>query len=127
MAGRAKCDLKAGNARNVSPGNGLSVREGGTTMFRILIAGLAATFALIASAVAQDQNDVMSKILALGWIKAPATAPIAAVAHFKLTNGQMALGASDTSRFLQLNGNPPADQQLCRNRARVPMVRNFRL
>jgi hypothetical protein len=81
----------------------------GMAMFRILIAGLAATFALIGSAVAQDQNDLRSKILALGWIKAPATAPIAGVAHFKLTNGQMALDASDTSRFLQLNGNPPAD------------------
>lgn len=78
-------------------------------MFRVLIAGLAATFILIGCAVAQDQNDLGSKILALGWIKAPATAPIAGVAHFKLTNGQMALGASDTSRFLQLNGNPPAD------------------
>ena len=78
-------------------------------MFRILIAGLAATFALIGSAVAQDQNDLISKIQALGWIRAPATAPIAAVAHIKLTNGQMALGASDSSTFLQLNGNPPAD------------------
>ena len=78
-------------------------------MFRVLITALAATFALIGSAVAQDQNDLISKAQALNWMRAPATAPIAAVAHLKLTNGQMALGASDSSRFLELNGNPPAD------------------
>lgn len=78
-------------------------------MFNIWIMGLVAAFSLVVSAVAQqDQGDPMSKALALGWIRAPSTAPIAAVAHIKLTNGQMALGAADTSRFLQLNGNPPS-------------------
>jgi uncharacterized membrane-anchored protein len=77
-------------------------------MLRILMAGLVAVLAVV-NAVAQEQSDVMTKIMALGWIHAPASAPIAGVAHFKLTNGQMALGAADTSRFLELNGNPPAE------------------
>jgi uncharacterized membrane-anchored protein len=86
----------------------------GMPVLRTVIVGLAASFALVASAIAQSQsdaqsqNDVMSKIFALGWIKAPAIAPIAGVARIKLTNGQMALGESDTSRFVELNGNPPS-------------------
>jgi hypothetical protein len=41
-------------------------------MLRILMAGLVAAFAAIGSAVAQNQSDVMAKIMALGWIHAPA-------------------------------------------------------
>ena len=82
-------------------------------MLRTLIIALFASIGLAASAAAQNQpssqnaNDTISKIRALPWIKAPAIAPIGAVAHIKLTNGEMALGDSDTSRFLELNGNPP--------------------
>ena len=102
-------------------------------MLRALIVGLAVSLAVVAT-VAQSQNDtqsqsdVASKILALNWIKAPATAPIAGGCSYqthKWSDG--AWVRSDTSRFVELNGNPPVERQLCCISAQLPMVLGFRL
>ena len=57
--------------------------------------------------VSAQETDYVTQLKALHWIEAPASAPIDTKAHFKLTNGMIALGSADTDKFLQINGNLP--------------------
>jgi uncharacterized membrane-anchored protein len=64
--------------------------------------------ALPAGASTPEETAYVEGLKQLHWIEAPASAPIAANAHVKLGNGLLALGAADTDKFLQLNGNLPS-------------------
>jgi len=63
--------------------------------------------AVPSAAWATAEEDYVAKLKELRWIEAPTSAPIAENAHLKLTNGMIALGAADTDKFLQINGNLP--------------------
>ena len=60
-----------------------------------------------AAAVPATEEEFVEQLKALHWIKAPASAPIADKGHLTLTGEMVALGAPDTDRFLQMNGNLP--------------------
>lgn len=56
----------------------------------------------------QAQEDQFRRqIESLAWQKAPGVGSIGSVAHIKLDNTLRLLGAADSSKFIELNGNPP--------------------
>src|SRR5262245_42909321 len=57
------------------------------------------------------QTDPIDQINALSWQAAPGSADVASIATIRLTGPLRFLDAPNTSRFLQLNGNPPSDRQ----------------
>ena len=57
----------------------------------------------------QAQEALGRQINALGWIHGPATVPIGGEANVRIPKGVRYLGPEATSKFLQLNGNPPVD------------------
>lgn len=75
-----------------------------------LAAGVAcAEPALAQGNVQQAQADLGREIEALHWVHGPATVPIGDEANVRIPKGVRYLDPTDTSKFLQLNGNPPAD------------------
>jgi uncharacterized membrane-anchored protein len=54
--------------------------------------------------------DFTHKIDALPWVHGPNTVPIGDEADVRIPKGMRYLGPTDTSKFLQLNGNPPTDR-----------------
>jgi uncharacterized membrane-anchored protein len=60
---------------------------------------------------AATQTSPMDQINALSWQAAPGNGNVASVATIRLNGELRFLDASNTSRFLQLNGNPPSDRQ----------------
>jgi len=78
-------------------------------MNRLNILGAASgliLFFVVGSAVAQD-DQVLKEITNLPWQSYPATGAIGTTARVSLTNDLWFLQAAGTSRFLELNGNPP--------------------
>jgi len=80
----------------------------GTAAWRALI-GLVFLLAAL-PALAQD-NDIAKEINGLPWKTAPATGSIGSEAQIGLTKDLRFLDANATSRFLELNGNPPRSNQ----------------
>jgi uncharacterized membrane-anchored protein len=75
-----------------------------------LIAALAVVLALMGRAEAQSSNDAqafMRALEALGWQREPAVGKIGDIAELRLANGNKFLGAADSSKFIEMNGNPP--------------------
>jgi uncharacterized membrane-anchored protein len=69
---------------------------------------LVAAVAVLAMPVAQaQQGSTEAAIRALPWQTAPAEGAIASVAHVALTGGLRFLDETASSRFVELNGNPP--------------------
>ena len=60
---------------------------------------------------AATQTKPMDQINALPWQAAPAVGDVASIAKIRLNGSLRFLDAPNTSRFLQLNGNPPSDRQ----------------
>lgn len=61
-------------------------------------------------AFAQSQSGAQSpeqQAAALGWLTAGSIGRVADKAEFHVKDGYTFLGAADTDKFLQLNGNPP--------------------
>jgi uncharacterized membrane-anchored protein len=56
---------------------------------------------------AQSEQQYRQQIENLGWQKAPGAGSIGSVARIKLENSLRFLGAADSSKFIELNGNPP--------------------
>jgi len=57
----------------------------------------------------QKAQELARQVEALGWVHGPATLPIGNEAAVRIPKGARYLGPEGTSKFLQLNGNPPAD------------------
>lgn len=77
---------------------------------------LAAGFACASSALAQApdnqqqaQAEFVRQVDALNWIHGPTTVPIGDEASIRIPKGVRYLDSANTSKFLQLNGNPPDD------------------
>ncbi len=80
-------------------------------MVRKLLALLAALI-LGASAPAPGAKppvDTAAEIAKLDWREGPLTAPLTTRAQINVPAGMLYLGSVGTSRFLQLNGNPPTE------------------
>lgn len=58
-------------------------------------------------AQAPGEQEVGRQISALAWLKPGSTGSVAGKAEFKASEKYSFLGAADTDKFLQLNGNPP--------------------
>lgn len=79
---------------------------------RIFIVFVAAAFlAIPVPAESQSQDDIAAQVLQLPWEKSPSVGAIGSIARMGLAPGLMFLDSSSTSRFLQLNGNPPRDNE----------------
>jgi len=77
-----------------------------------LIAGIAGLSPAIAQAPdnqQQAQADLVRQVESLGWVRGPAIVPIGDQASLRLPKGVRYLPPEATSKFLQLNGNPPTD------------------
>jgi len=78
-----------------------------------LATGLSCASCAIAQAPTdQDQQkaqELVRQVESLGWVHGPATLPIGNEATVRIPKGARYLGPEGTSKFLQLNGNPPAD------------------
>lgn len=78
-----------------------------------LAAGLSCASSAIAQAPTdQDQKkalELMRQVEALNWVHGPATVPIGSEATIRIPKGVRYLDAPGTSKFVQLNGNPPVD------------------
>jgi len=70
---------------------------------------VSSAFAQTADSQQQAQAEMIRQVDALGWVRGPATVPIGNEAKVRLPKGARYLGPEGTSKFLQLNGNPPAD------------------
>jgi len=57
----------------------------------------------------QKAQELARQVESLAWIHGPATLPIGNEATVRIPKGARYLGPEGTSKFLQLNGNPPAD------------------
>jgi uncharacterized membrane-anchored protein len=55
----------------------------------------------------QTQKDILTKVNALAWLRSQSV-PVANVATVALLPDTKALGTADTSTFLELQGNPPS-------------------
>ena len=55
------------------------------------------------------QATLVEQVKALNWIHGPAIVPVGDEATIKLPAGTMYLDATQSKRFLELNGNPPSD------------------
>jgi uncharacterized membrane-anchored protein len=75
---------------------------------------LATGVACAVPALAQDnaqqaQADLVDQVNALNWVHGPATVPIGDEASMRIPKGVRYLDPAGTSKFVQLNGNPPID------------------
>ena len=61
-----------------------------------------------ATSASAQQDPLLREIEGLGWRVAPAIGTIASVAQVRLSGDLRFLDAQPTSRFLELNGNPPS-------------------
>jgi uncharacterized membrane-anchored protein len=92
----------------------LSVQEGGlmtkfrTAAFAVSIMCVAPAFAQAPDNEQQAQAEYVRQTDALGWVHGPATVAISDQAKLQLPKGMRYLDQKDTSKFLRLNGNPPA-------------------
>ena len=67
---------------------------------------------LLAAAPAWPQQDQLAqRIAALPWQSYPSIGPMGSVAQFSLAGNLRFLDSAATSRFLELNGNPPRQNQ----------------
>lgn len=57
----------------------------------------------------RSQEETQRAFQALSWQRGPTDAKIGTVATLKVPEGQAFLDATNTRRFLELNGNPPRD------------------
>lgn len=57
----------------------------------------------------QAQADLARQVEALNWVHGPATVPIGSEATIRIPKGVRYLDPAGTSKFLELNGNPPID------------------
>ena len=80
------------------------------------VVAFATGIACASPALAQAQDNQQQaaaayarQVESLGWVHGPATVPIGDEANVRIPKGVRYLGVADTSKFLQLNGNPPAD------------------
>ncbi|HEY4252000.1 MAG TPA: DUF2167 domain-containing protein [Roseomonas sp.] len=76
----------------------------------LLLRGLLILAALLLAqpaAAQQDRDEVARQIIGLPWQAAPAAGTIASTARISLQGGLRFLDEASSSRFLQLNGNPP--------------------
>jgi uncharacterized membrane-anchored protein len=64
-------------------------------------------FALPFIAFAQTQNEVESQLRNLAWQSGPTTGAISTHAKVAVPKGFVFLDSTNTSKFLELNGNPP--------------------
>jgi uncharacterized membrane-anchored protein len=60
---------------------------------------------------AATQTSPLEQINALAWQSAPGIGEVASIATIRLSGPLRFLDSANTSRFLQLNGNPPSDRQ----------------
>lgn len=75
-------------------------------------AGMFASSAFAQTPTGQDQSkaqELARQVEALNWVHGPATVPIGSEATIRIPKGVRYLDAPSTSKFLQLNGNPPGD------------------
>lgn len=80
----------------------------GKIMGNLLVRALLVLSAVVlASQVHSQDNRVEREIAALPWKKAPEAGNIGIVAQVKLTGDFRFLDASSSSKFIELNGNPP--------------------
>lgn len=75
---------------------------------------LAAGVACAGPALAQDnaqqaRGDLARQVDALHWVHGPATVPIGDEANVRIPKGMRYLDPAGTSKFVQMNGNPPID------------------
>jgi uncharacterized membrane-anchored protein len=70
-----------------------------------------AAFSLAALPAWTQDSDLANKVNSLPWRSAPAIGSIGSVAQISLTRDLRFLDANATSRFLELNGNPPRTNQ----------------
>lgn len=83
---------------------------GGLIMRRFGIALVAGwLLAAAPAALAAADSDPMKQVGALHWVHGPAAVQVGDVARIKLPAGPMFIGKDETSKFLELNGNPPSD------------------
>lgn len=68
-----------------------------------------AAISVIGLTAACAQDAIFAKLDGLPWIAAPAAGNVAGLATIGLSPGLRFLGAQGTSRFLELTGNPPRD------------------
>jgi len=79
-------------------------------MLRHLVIVLVVLFvATPAWAQQQQQDQLVRQIAALPWQSYPSVGTLGSVAQFSLGGDLRYLNPSSTSRFLELNGNPPRD------------------
>jgi len=75
-----------------------------------LAAGIACAVPALAQGNAQQaQADLVRQVNALNWVHGPATVPIGVEASVRIPKGVRYLDPAGTSKFVQLNGNPPID------------------
>jgi uncharacterized membrane-anchored protein len=66
-------------------------------------------FLILAAVRADAQEQLRKQVEALPWQVAPAVGNIGTVARISLTKDLRFLDASSSSKFIELNGNPPRD------------------
>lgn len=64
----------------------------------------------VATSVPAQESQIVKEIQSLQWQSYPSIGSIGSTARVKLTNDLLFLDASNTRRFLELNGNPPRDK-----------------
>lgn len=79
-----------------------------------LAAGIGCSLpALAQTAPDQDQQraqaETVRQLAALNWVHGPAVVPIGSEANIRIPKGTLYLDPAGTKKFLQLAGNPPAD------------------
>lgn len=57
----------------------------------------------------QAQADLARRVEALNWVHGPATVPIGDEANVRIPKGMRYLDPAGTNKFVQLNGNPPIE------------------
>jgi uncharacterized membrane-anchored protein len=87
------------------------IRRGSALIALLLCLGAASASAQQQSQPQQPQqpNEEYRQVMALPWQKAPSVGRLGSVAEISLDNGLRYLDAPSTSKFLELNGNPPRD------------------
>ena len=80
------------------------------SIVRALLVSLICCVCATSEVSAQGQSDdaLWQQIKGLGWKTAPQIGRLGAEASITLSSNVGFLGSADTSRFLELNGNPPS-------------------